>query len=76
MNVGAQAVDISDWYLLDSDPMGHKVETTSLPIGTTLEPGALYVFSRYKSLVFCLVDSNCFLRQKLNLIPLIVSVKN
>lgn len=26
MNVGTQPVDISGWYLLDNDPVGHKAD--------------------------------------------------
>lgn len=26
MNVGTQSVDISGWYLLDNDPVGHKAD--------------------------------------------------
>lgn len=52
MNTGTQAVDISGWYLLDNDPVGHKAETTPVPSGTTLEPGALYVFDQNKDFTF------------------------
>ena len=52
MNTGTQAVDISGWYLLDNDPVGHKAETTPVPSRTTLEPGALYVFDQNKDFTF------------------------
>lgn len=52
MNVGMQTVDISDWYLLDNDPVGHKADVTPVPNGTTLEPGALYVFEQNKDFTF------------------------
>ena len=52
MNTGTDAVDISGWYLLDNDPVGHKAETAPLSEGTTLEPGALYVFDQNKDFTF------------------------
>ena len=52
MNVGTQSVDISGWYLLDNDPVGHKADVTPVSSGTTLEPGALYVFDQNKDFTF------------------------
>lgn len=52
MNAGAQAVDISGWYLLDNDPVGHKADVTPVAAGTTLAPGALYVFEQNKDFTF------------------------
>ncbi len=52
MNTGTQAVDISGWYLLDNDPVGHKADVTPVAEGTTLEPGALYVFDQNKDFTF------------------------
>ena len=46
MNVGTQSVDISGWYLLDNDPVGHKADVTPVAAGTTLASGALYVFEQ------------------------------
>ena len=52
MNVGTQSVDISGWYLLDNDPVGHKADVTPMAAGTTLAPGALYVFEQNKDFTF------------------------
>ena len=52
MNVGTQSVDISGWYLLDNDPVGHKADVTPVAAGTTLTPGALYVFEQNKDFTF------------------------
>ena len=52
MNIGTQAVDISGWYLLDNDPVGHKADVTPVTDGTKLEPGALYVFDQNKDFTF------------------------
>ena len=37
---------------LDNDPVGHKADVTPVPNGTTLEPGALYVFEQNKDFTF------------------------
>ena len=42
-NYGDEAVDISGWYILDSDGEDHLSETTPLADGTTLEAGAVLV---------------------------------
>ena len=52
MNTGTQAVDISGWYLLDNDPIGHKADATPVDQGTVLQPGALYVFDQNKDFNF------------------------
>lgn len=52
MNTGTQPVDISGWYLLDNDPVGHKADVTPVPNGTTLAPGELYVFDKNKNFTF------------------------
>ena len=52
MNTGSKAVDISGWYLLDNDPVGHKADVTPVTKGTTLAPGALYVFDQNKDFTF------------------------
>lgn len=52
MNAGAQAVEISGWYLLDNDPVGHKADVTPVAAGTTLAPGTLYVFEQNKDFTF------------------------
>lgn len=52
INTGTEAVDISGWYLLDNDRVGHMAETTPLPAGTVLEAGALYVFDQNKDFAF------------------------
>lgn len=52
VNTGATAVDLSGWSLMDSDPVGHADETTPLPVGTILEPGAYFVFDQPRDFVF------------------------
>lgn len=52
MNVGTQAVDISGWYLLDNDPVGHKADATPVADKTILQPGELYVFDQNKAFTF------------------------
>jgi hypothetical protein len=52
VNLGATTVDISGWTLIDSDPVGHAAETTPLPAGTTLAPGAYFVFDGGTDFVF------------------------
>ena len=44
MNTGAQPVDLSGWTMLDNDPIGHAADVTPVADGTTLEPGAFFVF--------------------------------
>lgn len=52
INMGSAAVDLSGWSVMDSDPVGHAAETTPLPSGTTLAPGALFVFDQPTNFVF------------------------
>ena len=52
MNVGTQAVDISGWYLMDNDPVGHKADVTPVADKTILQPGELYVFDQNKAFTF------------------------
>ncbi|HAQ59322.1 MAG TPA: hypothetical protein DCR63_02325, partial [Microbacterium sp.] len=52
INMGSTTVDLSGWSVMDSDPVGHAAETTSLPSGTTLAPGALFVFDQPTNFVF------------------------
>lgn len=43
-NTSEFPIDISGWTLMDNDPVGHANDTTPLPEGTILEPGAHFVF--------------------------------
>ncbi|MEJ1921832.1 lamin tail domain-containing protein [Microbacterium sp. KHB019] len=52
VNIGSAPVDISGWTLMDSDPVGHAGETTPLPTGTVLEPGAYFVFDQNTNFAF------------------------
>lgn len=52
VNNGSTAVDISGWSVMDNDPIGHADETTPLPAGTVLEPGAWFVFDQPRDFVF------------------------
>ncbi len=52
INMGSTTVDLSGWSVMDSDPIGHAAETTPLPSGTTLAPGALFVFDQPTNFVF------------------------
>ncbi|MFD5224696.1 lamin tail domain-containing protein [Microbacterium sp. NPDC058342] len=52
VNTGATPVDMSGWSIMDADPVGHAGETTPLPAGTTLEPGARFVFDQPGDFVF------------------------
>ena len=45
-NTGDTAVDISGWYLLDNNPVDHAAEVTPVAAGTSLEPGAFFVFDQ------------------------------
>lgn len=51
-NAGTTSVDISGWYLLDNDPVGHAGETTPVAEGTVLAPGEFYVFEINKDFTF------------------------
>lgn len=52
VNTGSTAVDLSGWSVMDADPVGHAAETTPLPAGTVLDPGAYFVFDQPKDFVF------------------------
>lgn len=52
VNSGSTAVDLSGWTVMDGDPVGHAAETTPLPAGTVLEPGAYFVFDQPRDFVF------------------------
>ncbi len=51
-NAGSSAVDISGWYVIDDDPVGHAAETTPLPQGTILSPGENLVFDQNTNFTF------------------------
>lgn len=44
INIGDQPVDISGWYVMDDDPVGHAAQVTPAADGTVIEPGEVYVF--------------------------------
>lgn len=52
VNLEPTALDISGWSLMDNDPVGHADQTTPLPTGTILEPGAYFVFDQNVNFVF------------------------
>ncbi|WP_223626491.1 lamin tail domain-containing protein [Microbacterium sp. EST19A] len=52
VNTGTTAVDLSGWTVMDNDPNGHGAETTPLPTGTTLAPGAFFVFDQPANFIF------------------------
>lgn len=52
LNMGSTPVDISGWYLLDNDPVGHQNETTPVTEGTVLNPGEYYVFDGNRDFSF------------------------
>ena len=52
INMSGATVDLSGWSVMDSDPVGHGSETTPLPSGTELAPGALFVFDQPTNFVF------------------------
>lgn len=52
VNLEPTAVDLSGWTLMDDDPVGHADQTTPLPAGTILEPGAYFVFDQNVDFVF------------------------
>ena len=52
INTGLEDVDISGWYLLDNDPVGHKNDVTPVLENTILKPGELYVFEQNKDFTF------------------------
>lgn len=44
INIGDQALDISGWYVMDDDPVGHAGDVLPVPQGTKVDPGQVYVF--------------------------------
>ncbi|MEV7609795.1 lamin tail domain-containing protein [Microbacterium sp. NPDC089320] len=52
VNTGSAPVDLSGWTVMDGDPVGHAGETTPLPAGTVLAPGAYFVFDQPADFVF------------------------
>lgn len=52
MNTGTNPVDISGWTLMDNDPIGHANDVTPLAAGTTLQPGAFFVFDGAEHFTF------------------------
>ncbi|MFF2272249.1 lamin tail domain-containing protein [Agromyces sp. NPDC058136] len=44
VNTGTAPIDLSGWTLMDSDPTGHAADVTPVAAGTTLAPGAFFVF--------------------------------
>jgi hypothetical protein len=44
VNTGSGPVDLSGWTLMDNDPLGHAADVTPVAAGTTLAPGAFFVF--------------------------------
>ena len=37
-------MNISGWYILDNDPVGHMADTVPLPENSTIEAGEFFVF--------------------------------
>lgn len=46
VNLGTTPVDITGWTVMDNDPNGHAAETFPLAAGTSLAPGAYFVFDQ------------------------------
>ena len=51
-NNSAEPVDISGWYILDNDPVGHKAEITPVSDGTILQPNSHFVFEGNQHFAF------------------------
>lgn len=51
-NNGSEAVDISGWYILDNDPVGHKADVTPVADGTVLPAGSHFVFEGNQHFTF------------------------
>lgn len=51
-NAGSSDIDLSGWYILDNDPVGHLNETTPLAEGTLLKAGAYFVFDQNVNFLF------------------------
>lgn len=58
LNTGTSAVDISGWYLMDNDPVGHAADVTPVAEGTVLNPGEYYVFDGSRDFTFGLGDND------------------
>ena len=57
-NVGSTAIDISGWYLLDNDEVGHRQDITPVAQGTVLNPGEYYVFDSSRDFSFGLGETD------------------
>lgn len=51
-NVGKTVVDLSGWYVLDNDPVGHAADVVPVAEGTTLAPGEFYIFEENRDFSF------------------------
>ena len=58
LNTGTSTVDISGWYLMDNDPVGHAADVTPVAEGTVLQPGEYYVFDGARDFTFGLGDND------------------
>ena len=52
INIGDQPVDISGWYIMDDDPVGHASQFIPVAAGTVVEPGQLFVFDTNSHFTF------------------------
>ena len=43
INIGDRPVDISGWYVMDNDPVGHAGDIIPVATGTSIQPGQVYV---------------------------------
>lgn len=67
VNTGSTPIDLSGWTVMDGDPVGHASETTPLPAGTMLEPGAYRVFDQPTDFVFGLGNGDTVTLRDANL---------
>lgn len=67
VNTGSTPVDVSGWSVMDGDPVGHAAETTPLPAGTVLAPGAYRVFDQPSDFVFGLGNGDTVTLRDANL---------
>ncbi|WP_341956721.1 lamin tail domain-containing protein [Microbacterium sp. LWH13-1.2] len=67
VNTGSTPVDLSGWTVMDGDPVGHAAETTPLPAGTVLAPGAYLVFDQPTDFVFGLGNGDTVTLRDANL---------
>ncbi|MRG60207.1 hypothetical protein GE115_10055 [Agromyces sp. CFH 90414] len=58
VNTGTTPVDLSGWTLMDGDPIGHAADVTPVESGTTLAPGAFFVFDQNTHFDFGLGDGD------------------